>query len=379
MKKYRHSLAALLAAFLMVAALCGCGGESGTVSAGTDELTDVANDYYFDLTDLGMKLTLYLRLGEDGAFLFSNTPAFEVNKSAGTYQKTDEGYLMVYTSVNGEEKSISDGLTSSFVVTEDGALDFTGCERVYYGSASATTVSAEHPDAKLVGYVIPPDYEAPSQESDFRAGTYSAVTEDGAISYTHTASFFEDGTYLLITVWSEDNTWMFSSETGSYGVSTTQLALEPEGGSRLSCEIVGAEELSLSILPEPDAAERESVTFTVSEAELLAAFSGEGRVTGSDETFTGTMELYSDGSFSVTADSFGETGVIALNSAGGTCKIYPDHPAEGTRGLSQVSAVPSGALEYEGGMLVFPDMRVRTSESLNRDKCTFTQIMEGES
>ena len=282
MKKYRRSLAVILAAFLMVAALCGCGGESGTVSAGTDELSVVANDYYLDLTDLGMKLTLNLRLGEDGAFLFSNTPAFEVNKSAGTYQKTDEGYLMVYTSVNGEEKSISDGLTSSFVVTADGALDFTGCERVYYGSASATTVSVEHPDAKLIGYAIPPDYEAPSQESDFRAGAYSAVTECGGTAYTHTASFFEDGTYLLFTVWSEDNTWMFSSETGRYGVSTTQLALEPEGGSRLSCEIVGAEELSLSVLPGPDAAERETVAFTVSEAELLAAFVGDV-VSGDDE------------------------------------------------------------------------------------------------
>lgn len=76
-----------------------------------------------------MKLVIYLRLTENGTFQFSNTTDFEINKSSGVVQKGANDYVMVYESVNGADKSISDGLTSSFFVDNEGRLDFTHCEK----------------------------------------------------------------------------------------------------------------------------------------------------------------------------------------------------------------------------------------------------------
>ena len=73
-------------------------------------------------------------------------------------QKGANDYVMVYESVNGADKSISDGLTSSFFVDDEGRLDFTHCEKIYYGSASATTTS-DSSDAKLLAVKIPEGYE----------------------------------------------------------------------------------------------------------------------------------------------------------------------------------------------------------------------------
>lgn len=111
MKKGLKSAALLLGSVMLVFGLTACGNEeSGSKEAeGTAEL---AGNYYIDLTDLGMKLTFYLDLEQDGTFMFSNTLDFEVNKSSGTWQKSGDDYMMVYDSVNGEKKSVSDGLTN---------------------------------------------------------------------------------------------------------------------------------------------------------------------------------------------------------------------------------------------------------------------------
>ena len=323
-----------------------------------------------------MKLTIYLRLSEDGRFLFSNTTSFETNKSSGTFQAAEGGWLMVYDSVNGEEKSISDGLTSSFVILEDGSLDFTGCERIYYGSAGATTTSEEHPDAKLTAHVIPADYEMPSTESAFTEGCY--ISEDGLLDIT----FFEDGSYMLrrdITGDAADPALRISDgwlmEGGYYSVSTTQLAMEPGQTGRYSGEVVSDEELVISA---PGAADGERENITVRKAEESAVraygFSGEGTVTGTNEAFSAELSIRDDGTFTVTADGFTEEGIILLNPAEGWFQIYPDNPTDGVRGLKQVPSVPTGTLSRtEDGKLVLSDFRARTGESLARDKCSFTE------
>ena len=86
MKKGWKKSIGILAIGILVLGLTACGqSEKETSAADTKE---VANEYYIDLTDLGMKLTFYLRLEENGKFLFSNTLDFEVNKSSGTFQKS---------------------------------------------------------------------------------------------------------------------------------------------------------------------------------------------------------------------------------------------------------------------------------------------------
>lgn len=177
MKKtlYRLTAAffAIVVSFAAVLALAGCGSSKTTDSSNSSK-TDkkaveaVAGDYYLDLSELGMKLVIYLRLTENGTFQFSNTTDFEIIKAQVSFRKCKD-YVMVYESVNGADKSISDGLTSSFFVDDEGRLDFTHCEKIYYGSASATTTS-DSSDAKLLAVKIPEGYEQPDTESAFYNG-----------------------------------------------------------------------------------------------------------------------------------------------------------------------------------------------------------------
>lgn len=371
MKKRVFTIFLVLAIVLSAAA---CGSRTDTPKTSGDT-TEVIGDYYIDLTELGMKLTIFLRIADDGTFLFSNTTSFEVNKSAGTLQKAGEEYLMVYTSVNGEEKSISEGIASKFVKCDDGSLDFTVCERIYYGTASATTTSADHPGAKLIAHIIPENYEAPSDESNFSVGTYTALfTANNGAEYTYHIGFYDDNSYFVFVNRHEDGRIFLASEVGRYGVSTTQLALNPQGGNRVSCDVVSDSVLSVSV-PVPGSKDRTTLTFEKdTDRNVIASFTGDGKKTGANETFTAQMTLYSDGSFAVISEGFAENGLFAPDSETGTFKIYPDHPTDGTRGANQVTTVPAGTLIYDAdGKLTLSEFRVRISDSLNRDKCTFVQ------
>lgn len=375
MKKiWKRSIAVLFAACLTFC-LMACGGGSGTdSSSGSVDTSAVANDYYIDLSEMGMKLTIYLRLDAEGNFIFSNTPQFEVNKSSGTYQEADGEYVMVYTSVNGEEKSISEGITSSFVVTEDGSLDFSGCDRIHYGSAGATTVSEEDSSIFLMAHVITEAYEAPSTESSFNPGSYVAeLVEKDGVYYTHVISFYEDNTYLHFVSYTQNGQQMFMSETGTYGVSTTQLALGLEHGDRIECEVVDDSNLNVSVLPYAGATERISMDFTKSDMiSMLGSYSGTGSVKGSTDTFEASLTIYEDGSYDITAEGFTESGILVVNSSDSYMKQYPDHPETGMRGLAQVATVPSGTITNNNRVTI-TDLRVRTSDSLTRYACIVTE------
>ncbi|MBQ8663145.1 MAG: hypothetical protein IJ471_04745 [Eubacterium sp.] len=373
-KLLKRGLVVLLAVCMMFGIVaCGSEGSSteGGATSGGGNTAEVANDYYLDLTELGMKLTVFLRLNEDGTFIFSNTLDFAVDKSSGTFQKSGDEYIMVFTSVNGEEKSVSDGLTSSFVVTEDGNLDFSVGGAVPYGSANIDTVSEEDASIVLMGMVVTEDYQAPSDESAFQMGSYTAaMVEQDGIFYTHVITFYEDNSYLHFVSYDQNGQLMFMSETGTYGVSTTQLALEPdgmetEGMKRVECEVVDGTNIKASVVAYPGA-ERTVLDFAKADIiSQLNTYSGTGTVTGTTDTFNASLTLYEDGSYETSAEGFMEKGVLAINSAENYVKQYPDHPETGVRGLTQVGTVPAGTLD--GDSLV--DIRVRTSDSLTRYAC----------
>ncbi len=343
---------------------CGSSEEAATQaggSAGGVNLGEAAGDYYIDLTELGMALTVFLRLNEDGTFMFSDTTDFEVNKSSGTVQTGGGEYIMVYETVNGEQKSISEGIASSFTVAEDGSLDFTGSEKIYYGSASATTTSADNPEAKMFAFPITEGYEAPDTTSEFSIGTYSAQGESGM----YTATFYEDDSYIISLKTGEADAATYSFESGTYGVSVAQLALTPTGGERAAGEILSDTELKITI-----SGTGEELGFAKMESvEPIAELSGMDE----DSTFDVKLTFYSDNSYTSQADGFSESGIIVLNSEDGTFKTYPDHPDTNVRGLNQIATVPSGTFANLEGKLVLTDFRVRNSENLTRYKAELTE------
>lgn len=370
-----YGFRSLCLAMLLLCTLSACAGETQTAAVNT---TEVADDYYIDLTDLGMKLVIYLRLDEEGGFCFSNTTAFEVNKSSGTFQKSGDAYIMVYDSVNGEEKSASDGLTSSFTVMEDGSLDFSGCEKIYYGSASANTVSADDSNIKLTAKVISDDFEMPDTHTDFQFGTYAAKTvSESGITYSHMVTFYEDNSYLHVMRYKQDGKVMFESEIGTYGVHTTQLALNPSNAeaqgteSRVECEIVDASNLKLAVAAYAGDKERTLLEFEKTEGvSLLGTYEGTIEQTEGAERIGVTLLLYEDGSYEASASGFTEKGILVMDSENGYVKQYPNHPESGTAGLKQIETVPSGILSYADGKLVLEELRIRISENLTRYKCT---------
>lgn len=404
MKKTLYRLTAVFSAivvsvvsFAAVLALAGCGSSKTTDSKNSGK-TDkkaveaVAGDYYLDLSELGMKLVIYLRLTENGTFQFSNTTDFEINKSSGVVQKGANDYVMVYESVNGADKSISDGLTSSFFIDDEGRLDFTHCEKIYYGSASATTTS-DSSDAKLLAVKIPEGYEQPDTESAFTTGTYTTYTAKGTAlgemqgtaqsearseatgaNRTYTATFYVDNTYVVTESRTENGEKQYFSETGTYGVNTSQLALTPEGKERISCEVLSDLELQIQVLTGVDTDSRETLTFKKQEVkEVTAKLTGTGTVTGTNESFDVTVLLYSDGSYTSRAGSFTENGVIVPDSKDGTFKIYPDNNETKLRGLNQIATVPAGTLSSESGSLKLEGFRVRNSDNLTRYKCEISE------
>jgi len=354
----------LIAAMMMFClASCGKDGSSGADSVSEASSSDIKGDYYLDLSELGMKLTVYLRIGEDGSFKFSNTTSFEVSKSEGTVEKNGSEYLMLFTSVNGEPKNASDGLQSKFIKSDDGTLNFTPSERVYYGTVGITPTSDEHPDAKLTAQPITADYKPEEVKSVFRTGTYSAEGEDRTLY----VSFFEDGSYLLTSY----GDGVYFSEVGKYGVSGMQLALTPQGGDRVSCEMISRDEMKLNV-PTESGAERQDIafTYTVDSGAVTELVSEDG---------SASAKLYPDGSIEVTANGFTEKGVIALDGVAGSFKLYPDHPDNGKRGAEQVANVPAGKMTVgEDGRITFSELRARTSEELSRTKITLIQKQEEE-
>lgn len=375
MKMLLKKWAGILTVAVLAAGMTACGGEAGTDTKKADT-KDLANDYYIDLTDLGMKLNIYLRLDGEGNFIFSNTLDFETDKSSGTFQKSEDEYIMVYSSVNGEEKSVSEGLTSTFTVMEDGSLDFTNTECIHYGSARPTAAESDDPDAAMIAHIVPEDFEAPDTESDFQPGIY--VTEDvteGGVTYAHAVSFYEDNSYVHLTVFEQDGKTMFDCETGTYGISTTQLAMEPANAEgeghdgRVESEVVDDSALKLSILPYAGAAERQVLDFTKTDAaDVITELGGEAE--GKEgETFPVTIKIYADGSYESAAEGFTETGILVLDSEEGYVKQYPDHPETGVRGLNQVATVPSGTLKDDNGALAMDGLRIRKSAGLTRYEC----------
>lgn len=373
MKKVTRKILTLALLVVLSIAAIGCGsGTAGTGgSVDNKALGEVAGDYYIDLSDLGMKLTIYLRLTDDGKFIFSNTTDFKVNKSSGVYKTGSDDFIMIYETVNGADKSISDGLTSNFFVDSDGNLDFTHCEKIYYGSASATTTS-DSSDAKLKAVRIPENYKAPDTATEFTTGTYTVNVGD--VSYA--ATFYVDDTYLILVTDNSNGNRSYYSETGTYGVNVSQLALTPTGGDRVSCDVVSAQELNISV-PEVNgglAAERQSLSFKKQDVkEKISSLSGTGTVTGTNESFDVTVTLYSDGSYMSRVGSFMENGIFAPDSSTGSYKIYPDNTETKIRGLNQISTVPAGTMSTEGNKLSLEGFRVRNSDSLTRYKCDVTE------
>lgn len=370
--------------------LIGCGNTSNSTEKTTvnsenkitasEKKSDVIADgivgvYSLDLSTVGMPLTIYLNLKNDSTFIFSNTTRFEVSKSEGTYTKSTEGYVMVYTSVNGVSKTTSDGLVSSFTYDEKNTITFTSAN-IYYGSTSQVTTHNAEDDTKVLTGVKMTDTDSGSEEvkSDFTSGYYTgSITSDG-IEFLHHVTFFDDLTYLDLVSF-ENSKKHYSAEVGKYYLNGNQIAIESTDPinleERLGGKVNSASSVTIGLVASTslDKASRKDVTLTKSTytKEKLFTF------TGTTNDVTGNLDVYTDLSYISEVSETKETGYMSFGNTetNNSFKLYPDSSKDGS-GLSHITSVPKGTVEETDGKIALN----KVSLKVGNKRQTFTTMEE---
>ena len=204
MKKFWLIALSLLLVVAMTFGIVACDKGKDDDKDGGDEtgIEEVAGDYSIDLSALGMPIIVYLRIEEDGKFMFSGSAEFTADKNSGTVSKSSTGYLMVYSTVNG---SAANGETTKFTKESNGNLKFDGT--MYYGSTKPTS-PMENEDTGKTEYL----YAVPYTEG---GGEELVQLQNGVYygTYTSTSTGMGAGTVYeyYLTLRDDDNFTSFVS------------------------------------------------------------------------------------------------------------------------------------------------------------------------
>lgn len=361
----------LLTLFACLPMVSSCSANTENNSAIDSSMVGI---YSLDLNVVGMALTIYLNLKDDATFLFSNTTRFETIKSEGTYQKNENEYLMVYTGVNGESKTTSDGLVSNFIYDGNDTLTFTS-PYIYYGSTSHVTTKNADDASKILKAKKMTDISSGEEtaKSEFTTGYYEGSTTVDDIEYSHHATFFEDETYLDFVI----AEGFYYTETGKYYLNGNQIAIESKDpvslGERIGGSVSSSSSFTLSMVSSMDATKdkRKDIVFTKSNSEKTILFSFVGV---QDET-QATLTIYSNLSYQAKVNDTIENGYLSFrntttNEKSPAFKLYPDS-SKGS-GLSYVTAIPEGSVSKEGDKYVLNNVSLKN----NSRRMTFKTMEE---
>ncbi len=349
----------------MIACLLLVGCKNANPSKSGME-SSLYGNYSLDLNTVGMPLTIYLSLKGDDTFLFSNTTLFETVKSKGTLTKGEGKYVMVYDQVNGEDKSVSDGLVSEFIFDGKDTLTFTS-DFIYYGSTSHVLTKNESDSTKILTAKRITDDSIGKEEakSDFEAGYYEAISSQSGIDFTHRATFFTDGTYLdFISFLSEGNTFYYT-ETGSYYLTGSLLGIESKSPvnlkERISGTIIDSSSFSLDVVSSIDGNKdkRSEATFRKTEPSKSLLFD----MKGEKDSVVSELRIYSDCSYDAKVDDTSESGYLAFSNykigeKEASFKLYPNKKE--LSGLSYTSVIPEGKVVEENGKMSFKNVSLRS-------------------
>ena len=360
MNTFWKSVLALLTASILLLSFAACNGDetsdpaqSGSESTGAESgVKEIAGDYSIDISGAGMALTLYLRIEENGNFKFSNSKEFETDKNSGTVRAADSGYLMVYSTVNGEA---STGKTTSFEKQEDGSLKFTSA--LLYGSVTLvspwenedTGESGHHTAVKLT--------EGGDTQDDYKveAGLYYVSYEKesgmgGSVTYEYYLNLREDGKFTAFVKFAMMGSDQFAYDYGTYSIMgamcrlTSEVYKDYEDDTKDLTESLVATsetEFEADVKMSPFAKENDTVTLAKIEApqDAVISFTGTHDLSMGEMsvTFELALTVNADGAYTFTSTSSmgGEpnvqNGFIGLSSMG-TAFVLPDEANEGVTG-----------------------------------------------
>ena len=357
-KVWRFALALMLAATMAVGlTACGENGGDTTNPATTEpvttepvesEVAEIVGDYSIDLSALGMPLTVYLRIEEDGAFQFSNSTEFAVDKNSGTVRASSDGYIMVYSTINGEAAS---GKTTTLKTEADGRLKFEGT--VYYGSTKPNS-PMENEDTGETNYLyaVPVGQggsEVPEVvlEKGLYTGTYESAGMGSAVVYEYYLNLREDGKFTAFVTFDMMGGTMFAYDYGTYTMMgsvcrmTSEVYTEAEDDTKDLTESVMAEsetQITAEVKMSPMAKDTVEITIVKAEDAPVVATYVASKASMMGGSYDMTLSICADGSYSyVSKDA--ASGEVVMEESGflglslmGTSYLLPDGVTEGLEG-----------------------------------------------
>lgn len=338
MKKFLVSMLSLVMVLAMAFGLAACGDRGNNPGGGTtDTFSDIAGDYGVDLSGAGMPMTVYLRIGSDGAFVFSSKTGFTDSKSAGNVSKLSSGYMMLFTSVNGS--AVETGSQScNFTKESDGSLKFDGT--IPYGTATfSSPIENEDTGETVTLYAVPLSQGGGNENTNtVTAGVYYAEYETTGMmqtTYKYYLTLREDGKFTALVNYAMDEDIYLSYDYGTYSVngaacrmasSVYQDADDSTKDLTESLTVDASGVYTADVKMSRMASDTVSVTVTKLSAaptEVVAAYEG------TEGSYAMELSILADGSYTFTATAGGtsntEEGFIGLETAmTGTGILLPD-------------------------------------------------------
>ena len=332
MKKFLLILLSLVMAAAMAFGMAACTPAEKGPDDGNS--IDIAGTYSVDLSEAGMPMTVYLQIADDGAFKFAADDSFATVKSAGTVSAMSEGYLMMFSEVNGE--AVETGAeTCNITKDADGSLVFDGA--IPYGSASFTSPMVNDDGESVIIYAVP----AGSGDTTGDNGNtvepgiyYGTHTTEGmvATTYEYYLTIREDGKFTAFVTFEAMGSTCMGYDYGTYAVMGSMCRLT----SSVYDDKETNDDLTESLTVDADGVYTADVKMSrmasdtvqvvvekvdAAPAEAVASFEGEHSIAMDPMTmsFALTLDVYADGSYTFTADSgdgepFTETGFIGIEN-----------------------------------------------------------------
>ena len=236
-------------------------------AVGSDPFEAIAGDYQIDITNLGMPLVFYLRIGADGTFELSPNLEFDPSECRGQGQLAESGgvHMMIYA-----EHTPDSPKTATFVL--DGP-NLVFQSTLPYGSSNIIN-SAEDPDDPTIIYTLTADTLTLSEYYGTYAGGHSKMAMGSTVEYVYTLTLSAGLRYVFESEFAMAGTVYTFAETGSWNVDGNTFTLIPAGGEAVQGTIAPGE-ITVGILPSEMASSRtESVLRIATHADYAGTYLG---------------------------------------------------------------------------------------------------------
>lgn len=197
-----------------------CLAIPGVAALGAARFEAIAGDYQIDITQLGMPLIFYLRIGADGAFMLSPNTDFDPVESRGEGVLAESGgvHMMIY-----KEHTPDNPKTATFVLDGPNLLFQS---RLPYGQSNIMN-SVEDPDDPSIVYTLTADTLALSEYYGTYLGSHSTQAMGSSIDYVYSLRLKAGLRYEFSSEFAMGDTTYTYAESGSWDVSGEVFTLVP--------------------------------------------------------------------------------------------------------------------------------------------------------